>query len=510
MLLLLIIVFIASAACGQKKTYQIKADSVRIFSNCDTAELILENRTRTILNGVLTNKGNGVTEFRKIMIKLNDSMYAIGGDTLYALARSKNIYSANGVLENDRVVNGNNKNLQFANNNSYVIANNAGPAIISRTPMDSAILSKFNNNDASPFAGLAVRGTGCDAALDLISDSAGTCGEEQMIDFMTLKPRKDSWLTNLPPAYGDKYLLGRIELQTRRDVADYATLNFNIKSDTAFFHDGAYTFFPAGYSGGYLPYAVMSIKPAYRDPQGYNTKMPFVQVNGGLFVGCGRNWYFNSKNANDIIPGVDDVAGSQQPFYDTRFSVYADSLPLKFYKLPTIKGNAFLTYSPTKTAEGNNVAFEYKDSVYEDIRNYISLQGLTTPSDINLKENITASQFDIGKLLNLSLKDFNYKADKAKTRYTGLIAQDLKLQLPQLVLGKEGNYSIDYIKMVPYLLRILQEQQIDITDLKKQFVIAEATSKQDLSAMVPQLQQLQQQLLQQQEEIRQLTNQIKK
>src|SRR6476659_2848733 len=70
--LLLIAFFIVFAAAAQNKIYQIKADSVRIFSNCDTAELILENRTRNLLNSVLTNKGNGVTEFKKVMVKLND------------------------------------------------------------------------------------------------------------------------------------------------------------------------------------------------------------------------------------------------------------------------------------------------------------------------------------------------------------------------------------------------------------------------------------------------------
>jgi Chaperone of endosialidase len=238
--------------------------------------------------------------------------------------------------------------------------------------------------------------------------------------------------------------------------------------------------------------------------------MPFVKINGGLFVGYGRNWYFNSRNANDIISGVDDVPGYLQPFYETRFSVYADSMPLKIYKLPAIKGTAFLTYSPTRTVEGNNVAFEYKDSVYEDIRNYISLRGLTTPSDINLKENITASQFNIDKLLNLSIKDFNYKTDKAKIRYTGLIAQELKLQLPELILGKEGSYSIDYIKMVPYLLKVLQEQQKEILGLQHQQEDGPGAVKTDVPSMLSQLQQLQRQLLQQQQEIKQLQKQLKK
>ncbi|MEP6728597.1 MAG: tail fiber domain-containing protein [Bacteroidota bacterium] len=512
-LLLLVFPFLCSVLFAQKKIYQIKADSVRIFSNCDTAELILENRTRSVLNGVLTNKGDGVTEFRKAMIKLNDSIYIIGGDTMNINALSKNIYNSNGKITDNRVIDGNNMDIQFKNNNSLLIANKTRPIIVSRTPMDSSLLEKINNSVSSPFTGLAVRGTGCDATIELVSDSAGTCNEDQAIDFITLKPRKDSWLTHFNPNSTKINLLGRIQLETSKTIADYSRLKFAIKSDTVFYKDGAYVLYTPGSAGGYTPYPVMSVNPSFKHPtQGYNTKMPWVQVNGGLFVGYGRNWYFNSRNANDIINSVDDVPGYLQPFYETRFSVYADSLPLKIYKLPTIKGSAFLTYSPTRTVEGNNVAFEYKDSVYEDIRNYISLNGLTTASDINLKENITSSGFNSDKLLGLHIKEFNYKADKTKTRYTGLIAQELKMTIPVLVSGKEGNYSIDYIKMVPYLLKAFQDQQLviqnqqnELGQLKKQ--IDNKETSRNIIALV---EELQIQLIQQQGEIKLLKEQSKK
>ncbi|GAA0545086.1 hypothetical protein [Chitinophaga japonensis] len=63
--------------------YQIRADSVRIYSTCDTAELILENRTRDTL-GFLYNKGDGRTEFRKLrLVSLGNMTIAIEGqDTL--------------------------------------------------------------------------------------------------------------------------------------------------------------------------------------------------------------------------------------------------------------------------------------------------------------------------------------------------------------------------------------------------------------------------------------------
>jgi len=69
--------------------YQIRADSVRIYNVCDTAELIIENRTRGV-SGFLYNKNNGRTEFRKIdLVQIGGSKLAIAGqDTIDLLQMS--------------------------------------------------------------------------------------------------------------------------------------------------------------------------------------------------------------------------------------------------------------------------------------------------------------------------------------------------------------------------------------------------------------------------------------
>lgn len=61
--------------------YKIKADSVKITNDSCTAELILENSTKNV-NGFLYNRGNGRTEFKKAVTKINDSTYLIGADTI--------------------------------------------------------------------------------------------------------------------------------------------------------------------------------------------------------------------------------------------------------------------------------------------------------------------------------------------------------------------------------------------------------------------------------------------
>ncbi len=75
-------------------TYKIKADSVLITNDSCNAELNLENSTRNV-NGFLYNKGNGRTEFRKGLIKLDDSTYLIGADTIKTLGGSSGNYIKN-------------------------------------------------------------------------------------------------------------------------------------------------------------------------------------------------------------------------------------------------------------------------------------------------------------------------------------------------------------------------------------------------------------------------------
>lgn len=75
-------------AHAQLKTTLI-GDSIHIHSNAGTGELILQNSTQGV-PGFLYNKGEGRTEFRKGLIKLNGSQYIIGGDTLSVPAADPN------------------------------------------------------------------------------------------------------------------------------------------------------------------------------------------------------------------------------------------------------------------------------------------------------------------------------------------------------------------------------------------------------------------------------------
>jgi hypothetical protein len=61
---------------------QIIGDTVRIHSNAGKGELILNNSTDSV-NGFLFNKSAGRTVFQRGLIKITDSTYLIGADTLH-------------------------------------------------------------------------------------------------------------------------------------------------------------------------------------------------------------------------------------------------------------------------------------------------------------------------------------------------------------------------------------------------------------------------------------------
>jgi hypothetical protein len=78
--------------CLAQHIYQIRADTVRIYNTCDTAELVLENHTQDTL-GFLYNKGKGRTEFHRLRLeKIGDDKLAITGQDTLAIPVGDNLF----------------------------------------------------------------------------------------------------------------------------------------------------------------------------------------------------------------------------------------------------------------------------------------------------------------------------------------------------------------------------------------------------------------------------------
>ena len=102
----------------------------------------------------------------------------------------------------------------------------------------------------------------------------------------------------------------------------------------------------------------------------------------------------------------------------------------------------------------------------------------TVSSDFRLKENIEPLTDNLQKVLKLKPSSYNWKI-RDKQEDIGFIAQDVEQIIPMVVkentsigntkdfLGSETHKTVDYAKIVTYLVGAIQEQQKQIDELKK-------------------------------------------
>jgi hypothetical protein len=92
----------------------------------------------------------------------------------------------------------------------------------------------------------------------------------------------------------------------------------------------------------------------------------------------------------------------------------------------------------------------------------------TTPSDRRLKENITEMPDAMQRIRNMKTYSYAYKLDPSHSAQLGVIAQEIVEDFPELVRGTDGTHTVAYSKLSVYILKALQEQQIEIDGLEQE------------------------------------------
>ncbi|MEQ8360957.1 MAG: tail fiber domain-containing protein [Cytophagales bacterium] len=116
----------------------------------------------------------------------------------------------------------------------------------------------------------------------------------------------------------------------------------------------------------------------------------------------------------------------------------------------------------------------------------------TSSSDRRMKENIVESSYGINEILQLSVKEYNFKTTAEKDKKIGLIAQDVYNVIPEIVqkgdngaFRGEGNaelstelgfepWGINYTELVPVLVKALQELNSKNEELQKRIEFLES------------------------------------
>ncbi|HEX2684654.1 MAG TPA: tail fiber domain-containing protein, partial [Ferruginibacter sp.] len=103
-----------------------------------------------------------------------------------------------------------------------------------------------------------------------------------------------------------------------------------------------------------------------------------------------------------------------------------------------------------------------------------SSTGITCPSDIRYKKDISPIADPLQKLLKLNGVNYYWKQEEfinmnfSDKMQTGFIAQDLEKIFPEMVFTDEKGYkSVDYSRLTPVLVETIKEQQKQIKAINK-------------------------------------------
>lgn len=94
----------------------------------------------------------------------------------------------------------------------------------------------------------------------------------------------------------------------------------------------------------------------------------------------------------------------------------------------------------------------------------LTANSTTYPSDVRLKKNIEATQYGLSDILQINVRDYQFKKDSTGHLHTGFLAQQLNTIFPHAVRegGEDENihpWSVDYASITPLLVKGMQEQQ---------------------------------------------------
>jgi hypothetical protein len=119
-----------------------------------------------------------------------------------------------------------------------------------------------------------------------------------------------------------------------------------------------------------------------------------------------------------------------------------------------------------KTSTGDLVIIRYNSSGIGSISTNGSSVSYNTTSDYRLKEDFKELN---GLSKVLAIKTYDYKWKNSNNRMDGVIAHELAEIIPYAVNGEKDAkemQGVDYSKIVPVLIKAIQEQQAQIEELK--------------------------------------------
>lgn len=93
----------------------------------------------------------------------------------------------------------------------------------------------------------------------------------------------------------------------------------------------------------------------------------------------------------------------------------------------------------------------------------------TNPPDIRFKKNIENLSYGLAAVMKIRSVSYDLKDGKNDKKLLGFIAQEVEKIIPEIVTTNQDEMAykaVDYVKMVPVLVKAIQDQQKQINKLK--------------------------------------------
>lgn len=215
---------------------------------------------------------------------------------------------------------------------------------------------------------------------------------------------------------------------------------------------------------------------------------PYTKYSFGVFIkthstksfSIGLRGYATSSTLSNRTIGVQGIGGSGQSGWN--YGILGG--------LSSSRNGAgvFGTVYNTTGVEVNGQYAGFFDGNTK-ITGTLTVPTIVTPSDMRLKENIvslsTYKASALDGVLKINAIAYNYKQRKyqdsdtasvstfkhrqeiEQKRHFGLIAQELQTIYPELVVkGQDGYLGINYVELVPILIRSIQELKAELDEVK--------------------------------------------
>jgi hypothetical protein len=100
-----------------------------------------------------------------------------------------------------------------------------------------------------------------------------------------------------------------------------------------------------------------------------------------------------------------------------------------------------------------------------------SANGTIQTSDLRTKKNIVNMQYGLKEVMMMRPVTYEWLNETNGKRKSGLVAQEVKRLVPEVVSGDETKETLgmNYAELVPVLIKAIQEQQVQIDELKLRF-----------------------------------------